>query len=68
MKALAVGAQKAFGAVHPPAVGMAFVWATTGKTDIMGLVGPLIGCAVLIACQQAWITLMADAPKKGKKA
>merc|ERR1719183_2155044 len=54
---LAVGAQSAAAAVHPPACALAFVWATTAETDATKLVGPLIGCAVLIACQQVWNTL-----------
>ena len=55
--AVAVGAQKACGAVHPPAVAIAFVWATSGQTDPMKLVGPLIGCTILIAVQQVWVAL-----------
>jgi len=52
----AVGAQKATDTVHPPACGVAFMWAAGGKTDPAALVGPLIGCAILIAVQQAWVT------------
>ena len=58
--ALAVGAQKAAGAVHPPAIGIAFIWATTGQDDPMKAVGPLIGCTVLIAVQQLWNELTAS--------
>ena len=52
--ALAVGAQKLSGAVHPPACGVAFVWATSGQDDPLKLIGPLIGCSIIIAVQQAW--------------
>ena len=47
--AAAIGAQKAAGAVHPPACGVAFVWATSGQGDPMKGIGPLIGCVILIA-------------------
>lgn len=62
---LAVGAQKAADAVHPPACALAFAWATSKQTDPLALLGPLIGCAVLIGCQQAWVQMTA-APAKGK--
>ena len=61
---LAVGAQKALGTVHPPACAIAFVWATSGQDDPMKLVGPLIGCTILIVVQQAFIALTASKPKK----
>lgn len=61
---LAIGAQKAAGAVHPPAVGMAFVWATTGIDDPLKLVGPLIGCVILLVVQQIWLALTGDGKPK----
>ncbi len=64
---LVIGAQSAAGALHPPACALAFVWATTKETDPMKLVGPLIGCAVLIVCQQVWLVLTAPkAPAAAK--
>ena len=68
---LVIGAQSVAGALHPPACALAFVWATTKETDPMKLVGPLIGCAVLIVCQQVWLVLTAPkapAPAKDKAA
>ena len=62
--ALAIGVQKALGTVHPPAIGIAFVWATSGQDDPMKLVGPLIGCCVLIAAQQGWLQLTVTEKKK----
>jgi CBS-domain-containing membrane protein len=53
--ALAVGAQKATSTVHPPAVAMAFVWATSGNDDPLKAVGPLIGCTLLVVVQQLWL-------------
>jgi CBS-domain-containing membrane protein len=50
--AAAIGAQKAAGTVHPPACGIAFVWATSGQGDPTKAIGPLIGCAILIAVKQ----------------
>ena len=65
---LAVGAQKALGAVHPPAVAMAFIWATSGQDDPLKGVGPLIGCAILVVCQQVWLELTGPTPAgKAKK-
>uniref|UniRef100_A0A7S2DC71 HPP transmembrane region domain-containing protein n=1 Tax=Haptolina brevifila TaxID=156173 RepID=A0A7S2DC71_9EUKA len=61
--ALSVGAQKATGTVHPPAVAMAFVWATTGNNDPLKAIGPLIGCSVLIGVQQLWIVLTSSKAK-----
>ena len=61
---LVIGAQSAAGALHPPACALAFVWATTKETDPMKLVGPLIGCAVLIVCQQVWLVLTPKAKDK----
>lgn len=65
---LAVGAQKALGAVHPPAVAVAFIWATSGQDDPLKVVGPLIGCAILVVCQQVWLKLTVPTPAgKAKK-
>ena len=65
---LAVGAQKAAGAVHPPACALAFMWATSAETSPYKLIGPLIGCSVLIVCQQAWVALGKEAKaEKAKK-
>ena len=60
--ALAVGAQKMTGAVHPPACGVAFVWATSGQDDPMKLAGRSSG-TILIVVQQAWNALTAGSGK-----
>ena len=65
--AAAIGAQKAAGTVHPPACGVAFVWATSGQGDPMKAVGPLIGCCVLIGIKELIVALTAgDAKAKTK--
>ena len=65
--AAAVGAQKYAGTVHPPACALAFVMATTGNNDPKSLIGPLLGCAILIAAQQAFIELTKDGAGGKKK-
>ena len=64
--AAAIGAQKAAGTVHPPACGIAFVWATSGQDDPMKAIGPLIGCCLLIAVKYTIVALTAgDGKAKG---
>jgi len=49
-------AMKSFDAVHPPAAAFGFL-AVAGNKGLVDAVGPLLGCAVLIACQQLWLQL-----------
>jgi len=62
----AVLAMKASDAVHPPAAAFALAF-VGGNKGPMDAVGPLIGCATLIACQRVWLALP-EAAGKGKKA
>jgi CBS-domain-containing membrane protein len=65
--AAAIGAQKAAGTVHPPACGIAFVWATSGQDDPMKAIGPIIGCAILIAVKEL-IDALSGSSAKAKAA
>ena len=57
--ALCIYGQKAAGAVHPPAVAFAFLSVMANK-GAMDAVGPIIGCALLVAFQQTWIEVTKD--------
>ena len=64
---LAVLAMKLGDAVHPPAAAFALAFVGGSKTPMFAA-GPLIGCVVLIACQQVWLALPAPAAAAaGKK-
>lgn len=64
---LAVLGQKATDSVHPPACAFAFIF-VTGNKGYEFAIGPIVGCAVLIAAQQAWLAVTASgAPAAGKK-
>ena len=63
---LGVLAMKSADAVHPPACAFALAFVGGNKTAMFAA-GPLIGCAVLIACQRVWLALPAPA-EKGQKA
>lgn len=63
---LGILAMKSADAVHPPACAFALAFVGGNKTADFAQ-GPLIGCAVLIACQRIWLALPAPA-EKGKKA
>ena len=60
---LAVLAMKMGEAVHPPACAFALAF-VGGNKGPMFAIGPLIGCAILIACQRIWLALPAPAPTK----
>ena len=62
---LAIGAMKSADAVHPPAVSFAFLFVTGGKTYDFAI-GPIIGCAVLIAAQELYTMAVGDAKQKTK--
>ena len=64
---LGVFAMKTANAVHPPAAAFALAFVGVSK-DTTFAIGPLIGCAILIACQRVWLELPApaDAGKKKK--
>ena len=64
---LGVFAMKTADAVHPPAAAFALAF-VGGSKDPTFAIGPLIGCAILIACQRVWLELPApaDAGKKKK--
>ena len=65
--AAAIAAQKYAGTVHPPACALAFMTAANGTKDPNALIGPFLGCAILIGAQQAFIALTADDGGKKKK-
>lgn len=44
------------GAVHPPACAFAFAL-VSGNKGVDFTYGPILGCCVLVACQQVWLAL-----------
>lgn len=56
---------KSADAVHPPAVSFAFLFVTGGKTYDFAI-GPIVGCAVLIAAQELYTMAVGDAKQKTK--
>lgn len=60
---LVILAQKALGAVHPPACAFAFMFVGGGKT-YEDAIGPIVGCAVLILLQQGILAATDDGKKK----
>ena len=63
---LVVLAMKLADAVHPPACAFAFLF-VMGKQGPWDAAGPLIGCAILICCQQALLQLPAASVPAVKK-
>mmetsp|Transcript_43479 Transcript_43479/g.98278 ORF Transcript_43479/g.98278 Transcript_43479/m.98278 type:complete len:214 (-) Transcript_43479:472-1113(-) len=62
---LVVLGMKLADAVHPPACAFAMLF-VVGKQGPMDVIGPLIGCGILVACQQVWLKLPAAASPADK--